>query len=115
MRIRLLFLAKVVSFSAPRAHGRRSKNDFSDPSVRNRTMNKSLILAAALTLALTACGQQKPAEPAKSAAPAPAAAPAPVPAPAPMAAPAPAPMAAPAPAPAAAPAAEPPKDAAPKK
>ena len=39
-------------------------------------MNKSLILAAAVALALTACGQQKPAEPAKSAAPAPAAAPA---------------------------------------
>jgi len=109
----LLFLAKVVSFSARRAHGRRTKNDISDPSVRNRTMNKSLILAAAVALALTACGQQKPAEPAKSAAPA--AAPAPAPAPAPMAAPAPAaaPMAAPAPA--AAPAAEPPKDAAPKK
>ena len=41
-------------------------------------MNKSIILAAAVAIALTACGQQKPAAPA--AVPAPAAAPAPAPA-----------------------------------
>ena len=40
-------------------------------------MNKSLILAAAVALALTACGQQKPAAPATAAAPAPQPRPAP--------------------------------------
>jgi hypothetical protein len=54
------------------------------PSVKGKTMNRSLLIAALVAVGLAACGEK----------------PAPAPAPAPKAAPAPAPAAAPAPTPA---------------
>jgi hypothetical protein len=70
-------------------------------------MNKSLLLASMMVVALAACGKKETPAPAPAApAPAPATAPAPAPAPAPATAPA------PAPAPAAAPSSSTPTDAA---
>jgi hypothetical protein len=52
------------------------------PSVKGKTMNRSLLIAALLAVGLTACGEKPAPAPATPApAPAPAAAPAPAPAP----------------------------------
>jgi hypothetical protein len=60
------------------------------PSIerKGKTMNRSLLIAALVTIGLTACGQKPAPAPAPQAAPAPAPAAAPAPAPAPAAAPA---------------------------
>src|SRR3972149_3126207 len=76
-----------------------------NPLLKEKKMNRSLLIAALLAVGLTACGEKPAPAPAPKATPAPAPAAAPAPAPAPAAAPAPgpAPAAAPAPAPAGAP------------